>query len=644
MPIMLLVSYRPGYQPLWMDKAYATQMALHRLTPDESWSVLQSIFTPIQPPLALVQEIMSKADGNPFFLEELAQAVVEQGTSQQPLGIPETIESVLVARMDRLPSEAKRVLQLAAVVGKDLPIALLQRLAALTEAAISHTLAQLQMADLLYETHPAPTQIYSFKHTLVQEAAYGTMLQNARRQVHERLARLLADVFPQITTMQPERLAHHFTEAGLPAQALPYWRQAGERAFARAAHMEALDHLDKGLALLPTLPDTPDRTQDELDMQLARGRALIHAKGHASPEVQQAFIRARELCGTPQQHLLTLSGLRDCYIVRAELQTARELAEQCLRLASRAADACVRSGAHSSHGALLFCLGDFAAARVSLEQGIAHYQGPQSHRTQTLRMGADTGVACRAWASMTLWALGYLEQARQRSHEALTLAQTLSHPYSMMFALYFAALFHYCCREPLATQERADTLLALISELETQYHRPLGMSLRGWALAMQDRGENGLALIRQGFHAYQATGGKQWSSLHLMLLAEAYGATGQAEEGCRVLTKAQAMVEQTEIRFYEAELYRLQGELLLSLSPDHRPQAETCFQRAIEVAQQQQARSLELRAAMSLYRLYGHVGKCDVARQRLTDVLGWFTESLNTPPLRDAKALLQALG
>jgi predicted ATPase len=646
MPIMLLVSYRPGYQPPWMDKAYATQLALQRLTPHESWRVLQDILAPAQTPSDLVREVMSKADGNPFFLEELAQSVIERGASQQSPEMPETIEAVLVARMDRLPSEAKRVLQLAAVVGRELPVALLQRLTALPEATLSLTLAQLRMADLLYETRPYPEQTYSFKHALIQEAAYRTMLQSTRRQVHENMAHILADEFPQIALTQPERLAHHFTEAVLPTQALPYWQQAGEHAFARAAHMEAIAHLTKGLALLSTLPETPERRQDELDLQLAFGRALIHAKGHASPEVKQAFIRARELCqqgGTLQQHLLALSGLRDCYIVRAELQTAHELAEQCLRLASRVPDACVRSGAHSSHGGLLFCLGDFAAARASLEQGIAHYQGPQSQRAQTLRMGADTGVTCRAWASVTLWALGYPEQAQQRSREALTLAQELSHPYSVMFALYFAALLHYFCREVPATQERADALLALVSVLETQYHRPLGMSLRGWALAMQDQGEDGLALIRQGFAAYQATGGVQWSPLHLMLLAEAYGVTGQAETGCRILTEAQALVEQSGMRFYEAELYRLKGELLLILSSDDRPQAEACFHRALEVAHQQQARSLELRAAMSLCRLYRQQGKCDRARQRLADILGRFTEGLATPLRQEAEALLQAL-
>jgi predicted ATPase len=472
------------------------------------------------------------------------------------------------------------------------------------------------------------------------------MLQSTRRQAHEKLARILAETFPQIAATQPEHLAYHFTEAALPERALPYWQPAGERAFARAAHMEAIAHLSKGLALLSTLPDTPDRTRDELDMQLALGRAFIHAKGHASPEVNQAFIRARELCqqgGTPQQHLLAMSGLRDCYIVRAELQTAHELAEQCLHLASHVPNASVRSGAHSSHGALLFCLGDFTAARASLEQGIAYYQGPQSHRAQTLRMGVDTGVTCRAWASVTLWALGYPDQALQRSREALTLAQALSHPYSMMFALHFAALLHYCCREATATQERADALLALLSELETQYYKPLGMSLRGWALAMQDQGEEGLALIRHGLTTYQATGGRQWLPLHLILLAEAYGATGQAEAGYRVLREAQAVVEQSGLRFYAAELYRLQGELLLALSSDHRPQAEACFHRALDIAHQQQARSLELRAAISLCHLHRHSEKRDMARQRLADILDWFTEGLATPPLREAEALLQAL-
>ncbi len=646
MPIMLLASYRPGYKPLWMDRVYATQLALQRLTSRESWRVLQDIFAPAQPASGIVWEIMSKADGNPFFLEELAQAVVEQKSSQQQPGMPETIEAVLVARMDRLPSEAKHVLQLAAVVGKDFPSALVQRLTTHSEETMSRALAQLQTADLLYETRPAPEQIYTFKHALIQETAYRTMLQNTQRQVHEHLACILAHEFPQIAATQPERLAHHFTEAALPERALPYWQQAGEHAFARAAHMEAIAHLTKGLALLTTRPDTPQRTRNELDMQLALGRALIHDKGHASPEVKLAFIRAHELCrqgGTPQQHLLALSGLRDCYIAGAEIQTARELAEQWLQLASHAPVSCVRTGGHSSHGALLFCLGDFAAARTSLEQGIALYEGPQPHRAQTLRMGADAGVASISWASLTLWVLGYVDQARQRNREAMSLAQELSHPYSRAFALCFAALFHYFLGEVSAAQQRADALLTLVNELETQYHRPLGMALQGWALTMQGQGADGLDLLRQGLAACQARGGKQWLSLHLMLLAEGYWAVGQAETGWGLLTKSQTVMEQSGIQFYEAELHRLKGELLLTLSSDHHPKAEACFQRALEAAHQQQARSLELRAAMSLCRLYRDQGKHDIARQRLTGIFGWFTEGLATPPLQEAEALLQEL-
>jgi predicted ATPase len=414
--------------------------------------------------------------------------------------------------------------------------------------------------------------------------------------------------------------------------------------------VEAISHLTKGLELLETLPDTPERTQQELRLQVTMGVALISTKGWAAPEVGKAYARARELCqqvGEIPQLFRVLWGLFRFYLVRAEHKTARELGEQLLSLAQHQQDPAFLLEAHFDWGAILYCLGEFAPAREHLEQSIARYD-PQQHRSHTLVYGSDPRVFCLSWTAHALWSLGYPDQALKRTQEALASAQELSHPFSLALALDYATILHQFRRERQAAQERAAAAIALCTEQGFAYYLAWGTVMQGWALAEQGRREEGIAQMRQSLAALRATGAELRQPYYLAMLAEAYGKAGKAEEGLTALAEALDRVNKTGERFYEADLYRLKGELTLKSQVQGskfkvQKEAEECFRKAIEIARRQQARSLELRAVTSLARLWQRQGKKAKAHYVLSEVYNWFTEGFDTADLQDAKTLLDEL-
>jgi predicted ATPase len=439
-------------------------------------------------------------------------------------------------------------------------------------------------------------------------------------------------------------LAHHYTEAGLNEQAIRYWHKAGQRSVERSANVEAIAHLTKGLELLKTLPDTSERALQELTLQRHLGVALIVTKGFAAPEVEHAYARARELCqhvGDTQQVFPVLFGLWGYYHTAMDLPTARGLAEQLLILAQRQHDSALILQGNRALGDTLHRLGEFVAARTYLEQGIELYDR-QQHHSHALRYGQDPGMGCLGFAAIVLWMLGYPEQALQRSHQALTVAQDVSHPFSLTFALSLAGRLHTLRREWRVAQEQAETMIALSTEQGNAFHLAAGTTMRACALIMQHPTEEEIAQIRQSFAARRTTGMRTvlpW----LALLAEAYGKVGQAEEGLTVLFEAQTYIDHTGDRFCESELSRLTGELLLKHAIPDPGQAATCFQRALDIARHQEAKSLELRAAMSLSRLWQRQGKQKQAYELLAEVYGWFTEGFDTADLQEAQSLLEAL-
>jgi predicted ATPase len=380
---------------------------------------------------------------------------------------------------------------------------------------------------------------------------------------------------------------------------------------------------------------------------------LINTRGQTALEVLHAYARARELCqqvGQTPQLFQVLRGLWYFYLHRLELRTAQELGEHLLTLAQQVGDPALLLEAHYALGNTLNYLGEFAAAQAHLEQGIALYDR-QQHHAHAFRYGQDPGVVCRAYAGVTLWYLGYPDQALQRSHEALTLARELAHPISLGTALFFATWVHHFRREWHLTQELTEAVIALGTELGSAVFSAAGTICRGWALAQryaepgvgQEQREEGLAQMQQGLAAWRATGAEVFQPYGLALLAEASAQVGQHEAGLSLLAEALAMTNDKGERRWEAELYRLQGELLLARSAEHHAEAETCFRQALDIARRQQAKSWELRAAMSLSRLWQHQGQRDAARQLLAEVYSWFTEGFDTADLQEAKTLLAAL-
>jgi predicted ATPase len=551
-----------------------------------------------------------------------------------------------MARLDRLAA-VKGLAQLGATLGREFSYELLQAVSPWDDDTLHRGLQQLVAAEFLYQQGLPPQATYRFKHALIQDAAYQSLLRSTRQQYHQRIAQVVEARFPEICETQPELLAHHYTEAGVLAQAIPYWQRAGQRAVERSANLEAIEHLTRGLDVLKTLPDTPERAQQELDLQTTLGPALMVTKGMGTPEVLHAYTRARELCqqvGETPQLFQVLQGLWFFYLMRMELQTARELGEHLLTLAQQVGDPALLLDAHYALGNTLNYLGELTTAQAHFAQGIT-LDDRQQHRSHA---GLDPGVACRYYAGVTLWYLGYPDQALQRSHEALTLAQELAHPYNLVGALFFAAWLHQFRREWPLTHERAEAARALSAEQGFAQFVAGGTIFRGCALAErasepgagQGQVEAGMAQMQQGLAAWRATGAEVLRPYGLALLAKASAKLGQVETGLALLAEALAVANDTGERRWEAELYRLKGELLLARAAGQDTEAETCFRQALTVARQQQAKSWELRAAMSLCCLWQRQGKHAEAHALLAPIYGWFTEGFDTTDLQEAKALL----
>jgi predicted ATPase/class 3 adenylate cyclase len=651
--LLTLVTARPEFRPLWAPRSHLTQLTLGRLPRPQVETMVEQLTDGKSLPAEVLAQVVAKTDGVPLFVEELVKMILESGLVREetnhyvltgplpPLAIPTTLQDSLMARLDRLTT-GRAVAQLGAVLGREFPYELLRAVAPLDDATMQRGLRQLMDAELFYQRGRPPKASFFFKHVLVQEAAYQSLLKSTRQQYHQRTAQVLGTQFPEIVETQPELVAHHYTEAGHAGQAIPYWLRAGQQALDRSANVEAMRHLTIGLELLVTLPDTPMRAQQELELQIVLGPALMATKGPAAPEVEQTYARARALCqqvgDTP--HLFpTLQGLCQFYRNRGVLSTARELGEQFYHLAQREAAPTPRLEAHEALGTALFFLADYAAAQTHLIQGIALID-PTLQRARALHLGAAPGVWCLAVAALTQWCLGFPTQAIYRSQEALALAQALDHPPSLALAQLFAAFLHHHRREAPALQTQAEALLTLATLQGFPLYVGYGKCYRGWALAVQGQDEVGLAQMHQGLAAVLTTGQMLSRPLCLVLLAEAAGHVGQVEEGVRLLTEALAAFETTGRGDMLAEAYRLQGELLLRQAVPDAAQAEASFQRALAIACRQQAKSWELRAAVSLGRLWQEQGKRDKVRALLAPIYGWFTEGFDTADLREAKALL----
>jgi predicted ATPase len=655
-PMLHVLTYRPAFSPPWPPRSHITPLVLNRLERPQVEALITQRARGKTLPAEVVQHIVTKTDGVPLYVEELTKMLlaspllreeVDQYVLTGPLRtvtIPDTLQDALMARLDQL-NRAKEVAQLGAVLGREFAYELLQAIAPLDKDMLQAGLAQLVAAELLYQRGRPPRARYLFKHALIRDAAYGSLLKSTRQQVHQQTAQVLETQFPALVETQPELLAQHYTAAGCAEQAVVYWQRAGQQASERSAHLEAISHVTTGIELLKSLPETPAHTQQALALHIALGAALQVTKGYGAPEVEHAYTQARAWCqqvGETPELVPVLFGLWRYYGVRSQLHTARELGDTLLRLAQQAEDPALAVIAHYALGTTWWWLGALPAARTHLEDGIALYT-PEQRRALVFRMGQDPGVASRTYAAVTLWLLGYPAQALAHIHDALTLAHELSHPFSLAWARYWAAFVSQFRHDVAAVHEQAESTVALATAQGFPLWVAGGTSFRGWALALQGQGEAGMAQLRHGIAAWQATGAAVHGPYLCTLLAEVYDHLGHPADGLQALAEAHTLVEQHEERWWEAEVSRLRGVLLVRQPGIPQAEAETWLQRALDVARRQEAKSLELPAAMSLSRLWQQQGKQAEAHALLAPLYTWFTEGFDTADLQEARALLDEL-
>jgi class 3 adenylate cyclase/predicted ATPase len=671
--MLLLTNYRPEYRHEWGQKTYYTQLRLAPLGKAEAEELLTFLLGKDASLTALQPLILQKTEGTPFFMEEVVQTLAEEGVlvgergqyrlekAPPELHISPTVQGVLAARIDRLAADEKEFVQQLAIIGREFPLNLVRRVVSQPEEELYRLLASLQRKEFLYEQPAFPEVEYHFKHALTQEVAYGSVLQDRRRALHERTAQAIEALYQFTLEEHYSELAQHYRRTENAPKAVRYLQLAGQQAAQRSANTEAVTLLTEAVALVHQLPAIPEYVRQELTLQTTLGPLLIAAKGYAAPETEGAWTRAYALCqqlGEPSQLFPVLWGLLLLYLGRADYRRARAYGEQMLSLAQRLHDSSLLLWAYRGLAEVAFCLGECLAAKTYSENSMAWYD-PQQRRAQTFVHSEDPAISPFYFYSQSLFVLGYPDRALQQVRQALPLARELAHANTMGSASFATAWIHIWRREHEEARAQAEAVIALATEQGLPFWLAWGTIVRGWALVMQGEEEAGIAQIRQGLAASRAGGTVESQTYMLALLAEAYGKGGQVEAGLATVAEALECVARTGERYHEAELCRLRGELTLaqprvqgpacagthsqSQTSSLQEEAEAWFQRAIEVARQQSAKSWKLRAVMSLSRLWQQRGKQHEARQLLTEIYGWFTEGFDTKDLQEAKALLEEL-
>jgi class 3 adenylate cyclase/predicted ATPase len=655
-PILLLFNYRPEYQHGWGSKASYAQVRLDPLPPESADELLQAVLGNALGLQPLKQLLIARTEGNPFFIEESVRTLVEtnilageQGAYNlveaiESIQVPPTVQAVLAARIDRLPVEEKHLLQSAAVIGEDIPFRLLEAIAELPAEDLRRGVAHLQDSEFLYEASLFPDLEYTFKHGLTCQVAYAGLLRERRNMLHSAIVAATERQFADRLTEKVELLAHHAFKGELWSKAVTYLHQGGRKAALRSANREAARYFEQALTALARLPQSRDMLEQAIDIRVDLGPVLMATKGFGAPEVESLYKSTQELCdrfGKTPQMFPVLWGRWLVNNMRGQHAIARELGEQLLDLAERERDTSLLLQAHHALWTTLFTIGDLAAAKIHQERGLALYN-PQRHRSHAFLYGGhDPGVCCRAHFAETLWMLGYPDQALKNAKDAVRLARELAHSLSITIALNWAALTHYHRREYEETAKHAKAMVELATEQEFPLFFAHGLAFLASSMVEEGHGEKGLAELEMALAAMRVTGATRARTVAftLCLLAEVCARERQTEKGLETIAEGLAM----EGNIYEPELLRIKGELLLGQDVPVNRDAEACFQEAIDLARSHSAKSLELRAAMSLCRLWQKRGKKEEARRMLAEIYGWFTEGFDTADLKAAKALLDEL-
>jgi class 3 adenylate cyclase/predicted ATPase len=655
MRMLLLITCRPDFKPVWSDYSHVTSLTLSRLPRRQSAELVAAMTGGKTLPPEVQQAILAKADGVPLYIEALTENVLGSGlltedhqalTLKGPLKglpIPDSLQALLMERVDRL-GPTKAIVQAGAAIGRDFTYELVRATVDATDSQLRQALDLFVASGLMFQEGEIPNATYHFKHALVQEAAYSTLPKKPRRLLHARIAKALESRFAERVKLEPELLAYHYEEAGLAGPAVEYWFRAARRDAERSANSEALNHFHRALELLKDLPQGPERDALELELLIARGAPLLTVKGYASHEIEKNFLRAKELSqkhSDSEHHCLAIWGLWVFHLVGGHADTARGLAENLLALAGRAQNPDLLIRAHESVGSSYFFLGRFDEAKAHQLAAKTLFD-PNQNRSHALPYTQDPGITARIILAWVFWILGEVDQVEPLALEALAMARELEHPFTLVFALTSLSWIYSTTRDAQRTLQLTDEAVAV----STKHSFELGLSwatvLQGWALAEQGR-EEGLRKLTQGLSAVAATGASLNNTFILALLAEIYLRHNRIDEGLGAIEDAQKLATTWGELFWQAELFRLKGELLLRQSDQSVHTAEQCLCEALKVAQHQNARMLELRAATSLARLWKKLNKVDEARRILHSVCAKFHEGVDNLDLIEAKTVLAQL-
>jgi predicted ATPase len=663
LPVLMLITFRPDFNPPWTGQPHVTYFTLNRLTRREVEGLIDRVAC--NKPLAakVREDIIERTDGIPLFVEELTKAVLEaeslgavaEAIAMVPrpaLAVPASLHATLMARLDRLGAPAKEVSQIGAALGRNFSHALIAAVTRKPEVELRSALDRLVTAGLLFRQGVPPHATYLFKHALVQDAAYGTLLREPRRALHAQIADSLESQFAEIAENQPEVLARHCTEAGLIEKASGLWGKAGQRSLARSALVEAVEQLTRGLAQIATLPVTPALRRDEINLQVTLITPLIHVKGYSAPETKAAVERAHLLIDKaealgepPEDPLLLFSVLYGSWVANLfafDGDACRDVADRFMAIAESQGTTVPLMIGHRCLGATLLLMGDFAEGRAHLDRAFALYN-PVEHRALATRFGSDPGVTILGWRSWAALFLGYPETALTDVDHALQDAREIGQAATLLTTLASAFTPFVMCRNYGAATSVVDEYVALANKKGATYWKVLGATNQGQLFALLGEASVAVRTITAGMTAQRSIGTTAFFPWRLADLAKAYADLGRFDDACRCIDEAITAVRTTKERWFEAELNRVAGEIALKSPKWDAAKAEAYFERALFVARQQQAKFWELRAAMSFARLWRDQGKPQQARELLAPVYGWFTEGFDTRDLKEAKALLEEL-
>jgi tetratricopeptide (TPR) repeat protein len=648
--MLVVATYRPELTPPWPQRSHMTPITLNRLERPEVETMVGHLSGGRPLPGEVVDHIVAKSDGVPLYVEELTKAILGSGVLEargdiyvltgalSQLHIPETLQDSLMARLDRAP-RLREIVQLGAVLGREFAYDMISGLAGIEEEMLQSGLGQLVGDELLYQRGRPPRSRYLFKHALIQDAAYQSLLKRTRQQYHERAAKLLEDRFPELASTQPELVAHHYTEANCPARAIAYWLRAGVAAASKSANLEAIDQFHRGLALVEALSDMRERAERELDLQMALGPALFATKLPSHADAGRTSARAWELCRQLDDYSRGFTALRGLYLHHQalhEMEKAQHFAEEALRVAERLGDAARLVGGQMQLGVMLYFQG-------KLEPALAHFRRSFEMFDPTMQFpdwpGSHPAVLCQIFPMLISWMLGYPDRSLDGLRAAIRNAETLGHPFTLAHTLCYAAFVHIFRHEPSAVADCAGRALRICEEPRIAQHHAYALCVNGWALGVSGESEKGLAQIAQGLDSY---GLGVFQHLLLAFQADAQLAIGKPEVALASVAAGLKADEKMGGSSLEAELYRLRGEALLA-GAGTVSEAETAIEKGIEIARRQNAKSWELRGAMSLARLRRQQGRPQEALALLAPILGWFTEGFDTADLKAARTLLDEI-